>query len=175
MLPQLPPANIVDYVCLIIIGIGFIQGVIRGLSGELAQFIGTIVSFSCGLIMYRPIGEWFSINTRLSANSALALAFISVIVISAVIMILIRSILKKIFELAVNKSVDRIGGALAGTIKSIFFILIIFWFMNLVPHDYLNRKFGEESITGTLLKPLITAFNEKYGSYSNQENGGKTE
>ena len=167
---NLPPPNIIDYIALVIIGIGLLKGIIRGLSGELAQFIGIIISFISGLTMYRPIGKWLSTNTRLEENSALALAFISTIIIAMIIMIILRAILKKIFELAVNPSLDKIGGAIAGTIKSICILLIIFWFMNLIPHEYLNKKFGEESIAGTILKPIIHYFTREKTSDNNSEN-----
>lgn len=89
-MPELPPPSIIDYIALVIICVSLIQGIFRGLSGELARFIGVIVSFITGITLYRPIGQWLSMNTRISGYGAMALAFISTIVVASVIMIIIR-------------------------------------------------------------------------------------
>ena len=50
-----PPPSLVDLVALAVVAIGGIVGLIRGLSGELARLISTVVALLLGLRFYRPI------------------------------------------------------------------------------------------------------------------------
>jgi uncharacterized membrane protein required for colicin V production len=67
--------NIVDIIALIIIALGSIRGLIRGLSSEIACFISTITALFMGLHFFRPFGSWLLENTRLTKWSAHAVAF----------------------------------------------------------------------------------------------------
>jgi len=168
-MPELPPPNLLDIAALVAVCIGAIQGVFRGLSGELSRFISTIVSFIVGMVLYRPFGSWLATHTRLGEAGSAALAFFLTIAAAVVVMVLLRTILKQIFKLAVNPGVDRIGGIFAGMLRASLFVVAIFWLMNLWPHEYLNRKFGRESVVGTLVRAIMPDTAADNGSNDSKE------
>lgn len=147
--------SIIDICAIILIALGAIHGLIRGLSGELSHFISILAAFIFGLWGQRPFAMWLLDNTNLDEKSAQALAFIAIILTALIIFIFLQYMLKKIIQIVVEDKFDRILGAFAGLVRSIIVVIIIFIAMNLVPHDYLNMKFGEESIIGSAIKPYI--------------------
>ena len=144
----LPVINVIDIAALIIIGVNIIIGMRRGLSGELAGLVGTIAAFGLGAHFLAPFGAWLKDHTRLGERPAQALAFISVVVCVIIVMILLRLILGKIMKLSFEPAVDKIGGFVSGLVRSCVLVLIIVVSVQICPNDYLNRKFGEESVVG---------------------------
>lgn len=143
-----PAVSVVDIAALILIGIGGIQGFFRGFSGELARLIGAVIAFIAGALLHEPVGQWVCANTRLEARPAQALAFIATVVIAVIIMIVTRILLSKVIKLVFAESFDKSVGILAGLLRMSIFVCIIFIIMNMIPVEFLNRHFGEESAVG---------------------------
>jgi uncharacterized membrane protein required for colicin V production len=143
--------SVVDIIALSLIAIGGIQGFFRGLSGELARLAGAIIAFIAGTLLHEPVGQWVSEHTRLDPRPAQAMAFISTVVIAILIMIGVRILMKKLIENVFAPSFDKTMGVIAGLIRMSIFTCIFFMIMILVPVDYLNRVFGEESTVGTFV------------------------
>jgi membrane protein required for colicin V production len=146
-----PPPSLVDIIALAVVAVGGLMGLLRGLSGELARLISTIAALLIGLRYYRPIGEWAVDNTRLMGEGALAMGFVVIIFGVIVVMFLFRFILKRMLQIVIEGGVERIGGLVAGVITASVSVFIFFVILNLMPNTYLNRKFGHESIVGTLV------------------------
>lgn len=144
-----PPPSVVDVIALGFIVLGALQGFLRGLSGELAALIGTVAALALSVRYYRPFGGWVLAHSRLEGRPAFALAFLVVVIAAVLIMLLLRFGLKRIMKVVVEPGADRLGGLLAGTIRATVIVVIVFVTLNLFPNDYLNRVFGEESLTGT--------------------------
>ena len=153
--------NLIDIIALALIVLGSIHGFIRGLSGELSHFISVLGAFIFGMWCREPLGAWLLQNTRLNEQPAEAVAFISTILAALVILLCLRYFLRKIMKVVIEEKFDRIGGAIAGFLRSVIIIIIIFIFMNLIQHEYLNQKFGDESIIGSFIKPHISYIAEK--------------
>lgn len=143
--------NPVDIAALVIICINLIIGFRRGLSGELAGLVGTAAAFGLGVYFLTPFSSWLQDHSRLEGRSAEAVAFTSVAIGVIVVAILLRLILGKIMKITFEPTVDKIGGLLSGFIRSSILVLIIFIAINMSPHEYLNRKFGKESIIGKVV------------------------
>ena len=143
---HLPAVNVIDIAAVLIVCVNLIIGIRRGLSGELAGLIGTIAAFGLGAHFLSPFGAWLKDHSRLGERPAQALAFISVGVI--IVMILLRLLLGKIMKVSFEPSVDKIGGFASGLIRSCILVLIIVVAVQMYPSDYLDRKFGEESVVG---------------------------
>jgi uncharacterized membrane protein required for colicin V production len=148
--------NPVDIVALMIICVNLIIGLSRGLSGELAGLVGTAAAFGLGIFFQTPFSSWLQDHTRLQGRSAQAVAFISTAIAVIIIAILLRLILRKIMKITFEPTVDKVGGLISGFIRSSILVLIIFVAVNMCPHEYLNRKFGEESMIGRLVIEHIT-------------------
>lgn len=148
---NIPPPNVVDILAFIVVAIGTFQGFRRRLSGELAHLISVVAAFTLGLYFFRPLGSWLCAHTRLSEQAAHMLAFIIMIIVAVAAMVLLQFVLKRIMKVVFEETVDKTGGVLAGFVRSAIFVIIVFLIMNLWPHDYLNRLFGEESVIGTVI------------------------
>jgi uncharacterized membrane protein required for colicin V production len=143
-----PAISVIDIAVLVIIGVNLIIGLRRGLSGELAGLIGTIAAFGIGAHFLSPFGAWLNNHTRLGERPAQALAFISVAVGVIIVMILLRLLLGKLMKISFEPTIDKIGGFASGLVRSCILVLIIVVSVLMCPNDYLNRKFGEESVVG---------------------------
>jgi uncharacterized membrane protein required for colicin V production len=156
----LPSLNLIDIIALAIIGIGGIQGFCRGLSGELARLIGTVLAFVAGVSLHGPVGEWIQTYTRLDEQPAHAVAFITTVVLAVLIMIVLRLVLKRLMKIVFAEGFDKSIGILAGLLRMTVTVCIIFLIMNLVPHPYLNRHFGEESMFGSIVVRYVPTIRE---------------
>jgi uncharacterized membrane protein required for colicin V production len=152
---HLPSVNVIDIAVLIIIGVNLIIGIRRGLSGELAALVGTVAAFGLGAHLLSPFGAWLNGHTRLGERPAQALAFISVAVGVIIVMILLRLLLGKLMKISFEPTLDKIGGFAAGLIRSCVLVLIIVVSVLMCPNDYLNRKFGEESVVGRSIAKYV--------------------
>ncbi len=157
---NLPSPNVVDIAALIICIIGIIQGLRRGLSGEIARLIGVVVAFILGVFFYRPFGSWLVDRVRIS-ELAFALAFILTVMGAAVIMVLVRLLLKRIMVVVFEPHAEKIGGAIAGFLRMSFFVLIVFVMMNMWPNESLNRLFGEDSVIGSQVMKISPVIEEE--------------
>jgi len=143
--------NFVDILALVAVIVGAVQGWIRRLSGEIASLISTVAALVLGITLCRPLGEWLVVHTRLTERPAALVAFLATIIAATAVMILIRFLLRSIMKVVFEETTDRIGGCVAGILRVSAIVLIVFLAMNLWPHEYLNRIFGEESTVGSVV------------------------
>jgi uncharacterized membrane protein required for colicin V production len=156
----IPELNLVDIAALILVGMGGIQGCIRGLSGELARLVGTLAAFAAGVTLQKPVGAWILEHTRLEDQPAHAVAFIATVLLAIIVMFLLRLVLKRIMKVVFTDGLDKVLGVCAGLIRMAVVACIIFLVMNLIPNDYLNRHFGEESAIGSVVVQYIPTIRE---------------
>lgn len=147
----LPPPNALDAAAMVVVALGTVRGYFRRLSGEMASLLSMIVALLVGLRCYHPFGAWLLDHSRLAPQPARAVAFAGVALGCAVVMLALRIALKRVIRLAIEERADRIGGLVAGFVRSSVLVLIVFVVMNMWPQDYLNRVFGRESLLGTVL------------------------
>jgi uncharacterized membrane protein required for colicin V production len=147
----MPALAVVDIVALVLIAVGGIQGFFRGLSGELARLAGAVIAFIGGTLLHESVGVWVSTHTRLEARPAQTLAYIVTVIIAVLIMIAARMLLKKMIQGVFAPGFDKTAGVLAGLLRMSIFTCIFFIIMNMIPSEYLNRKFGGESAVGSFM------------------------
>ncbi len=156
-----PVPNVVDIVALVVITLGSLLGMKRGLSGELAKLLSVVTAFIFGIAFCNPFGAWLIEHSRLGVRSAYAFAFLVTIVLAFVLLLVLRFALKRVMKVVVAKEFDKIGGLIAGFISSVFFVVIVLLGINLWPHNYLNRVFGSESILGRGVLRVVPAVREE--------------
>lgn len=142
---------------MVVIIIGTAIGFKRGLSGEIARFLGTIIALSLGLFFYKPCGAWISGHTRLGEESAGTMAFILTVTVILVITLVVRLVLRSIMKISFEGGLEKTWGCVAGFIRSVILVLIVFIAMNLWPQEYLNRVFGGESFIGSIVIRYLPA------------------
>jgi uncharacterized membrane protein required for colicin V production len=146
---ELGSPNAVDIVAAVIIVAGSLNGLRRGLSREVAGLVSALLSLFLGFAFYRPFGAFITEHTRLSERPAFALTFVLTVLAVIVVMIILRVVLKEAIVFAVNdKGVERVGGLLAGFVKSAVFVCIAILAINMWEHDYMNRVCGSDSMIG---------------------------
>ncbi|MFO7871392.1 MAG: CvpA family protein [Kiritimatiellia bacterium] len=157
-----PPLNPVDIAALILLVIGGLLGYRRRLSGELSRMISVVAAFILGVYFCGPVSVWLIGHTRLTENTARLVGFIVTLVSVVAVMVFLRILLKRIMMVAFEPVTDRAGGVLAGLVRTAVLILIVFYLMILCPSDYLNRKFGNESAIGTIVKRNSSVLDETF-------------
>jgi uncharacterized membrane protein required for colicin V production len=153
--------NALDIIALIVVALGTFQGFRRGLSGELAGLVSVVVAFLTGISLYGSFGTWLADNTRLNEDPAQAVAFVSTVLIAGIVLVLLRLVLRLVMKVVVEKKVDKVGGCIAGFVRSLVLVFTVFLMMNLWPHDYLNRHFGEKSLVGKVVVRCTPVLRER--------------
>ena len=156
-----PPPNAVDIGALVLLILGTILGFRRGLSGEIARFVGTIAAFVLGYFLYSPTGAWLVDHTRLSTGTANVTAFILIVALVLLGSLLIRLVLRSIMKISFEGNIEKAGGCISGFIRYAILVLIIFIAMNLVKQEFLNRVFGKESVIGSVVVRFIPEIKEQ--------------
>lgn len=156
---NMPAWNVIDLFALGTILLSTLIGYRRRLSGEIANLLSLAAVFFVGFIAYRPVGNWLLTYSRLDGRTADVVAYVLTTIVAIIIMVIIRLVLGSIMRIVIEEEVDKIGGVIAGMVRSFFLITIVFLVMNLVPHEYLNKKFGEESVIGRLVIKCMPSLN----------------
>lgn len=143
--------TLVDIAALVLIGLGTLHGCLRGLSGELAQVLSVVAAFVFGLWLHQPFALWMMENTRLSERLSQAMAFAVTILSALVVMLCLRFVFGRIMKVVIEERFDRAGGGVSGFVRSCLIVIILFILLNMWPNEYLNRKFGEESMIGSFI------------------------
>ncbi len=153
--------NLIDIVAGILILLGTLQGLRRGLSRELSHVIGVTVAVWAGGTFYRPLGEQIYLGTRLEEQASYALAFFGALVGTFLLMLVIRLILKSIMEFTFKGKIEQVGGAVCGLLRAGLVVGAIIFLMTLWPHEYLHRLFAEKSFIGRGLSQVVPTAYEK--------------
>lgn len=161
--------NIIDIIALVVIAVGVLRGYRHGLSGELAHVISVVVVFMLGLHFYGPLGVWLNEHSQVGEQAAHALAFVATLVAAGVAMILLRAVLKRIMRVVIADGADKLGGAVAGSLRAAVFVVIVFVLVNLWPHDYLNRAFGKQSMIGSCVLACMPELRETWNEVVPEE------
>jgi uncharacterized membrane protein required for colicin V production len=144
--------NIVDFVVLAALVIGLIQGLRRGLSGELARLIGTVAAVWAGWYFYHPLGAKLLNSTRLSEQDANAVAFFLCLAGVFIAILLLRLMLRRIMEITIKGgTLERLGGLCAGVLRMLLACAAIVFFLSLLPSEYIHTAVAEKSLFGRII------------------------
>jgi uncharacterized membrane protein required for colicin V production len=153
--------NLLDIVAAVYLLIGLLRGLKRGLSGELARLASMAFILFAGWRMYVPLGEKIAEMTRLTEEQSLLAGFGLIILAAGISMILLRLLLKNILEFTFKGKLEKIGGMVAGFLRSFVLIALIVIPLGLSPIPYLQRTVAEESLLGsTIIKYLVPVYQQ---------------
>ena len=158
-----PVFNVIDIISFVLIIVGSFVGYQRKLSGEIAILISLGAAFFLGVFMYEPIGLWLVSHTRMDVGAARVATYVFLVLGAGVVMVAARILLGKFMKLVIGEQADRTCGAVAGFVKAVVVVLIIYFAMNVVPFDYVNRKFGYESFIGRNIQSILPSIEEVGG------------
>ena len=155
------PFSPVDLVAMVLILVGLLQGIRRGLSGELAHILGTVAAIIAVPLSHRPIASWLLENAGLEPRAAGAIALFFAVITGIVVLVILRGVLKRVLGVVIEKEADRFAGAFAGAARAAVLVAVLFLLLNLVPHPPTNRLFGEDSVAGRAVLRIMPALREK--------------
>ncbi len=149
--------NSLDIFLLIFIAYFTIRGIFRGLIKELIIILALILGYYLAMTFYDPLSHWLLKSFKaLPKTGAQILAFILIFVIINVLLRLLGSFLEKLVKLVFLQSINRLGGALFGLLKSLFFLSIVVFLVRLIPY---SAKFLQKIGAGqSLIWPYVIYF-----------------
>ncbi len=152
--------TLVDTIAVVLLALGTAVGWRRRLSGELAHVLSLIVAVAVGLFASRPLGQWLLEHSRLSPGVAWVVAFLGVLILSALAMAATRALLRKTMRVVFEEEVDKYGGAVAGFVRAAVVLALVFLVVNMTANETLRRVFGERSFFGRLAIRYAPALEE---------------
>ena len=113
-----------DWIILIVVGLGAILGFMKGLIKQLASIVGLIAGLLIARAMFVAVGEKLAAELDTSLTFAQVLAFILIWIIVPVLFLLMGNVLTRVIEVVHLGFVNRMLGAGVGALK---FLLLVGW------------------------------------------------
>lgn len=142
------PLNPVDLFFLVVVLLGTIRGLVRGLSRELADVLRIGGSFVAIWFLYEPLGQWIFGHTEMTARTSYLLAALAIMLVAFLLLSILHLIVSSIMKLTFPSGVEKVGGLIAGTLKSLIIAVLLVFLVGLMPHEVIRRAVHDESYTG---------------------------
>lgn len=146
------PFRIFDYFIILIFSLYVFEDISFGLIASLISFISTIASFFIGLALYPHVSGFLSGIFNLPKGLADAISFLVVAAAGFILVSMILSLLrKKYVDINFPNAVDKIGGAIFGTLSFFFIASFAVSLLLSFPTSSVIRSSIRESIFGGFL------------------------
>ena len=142
-------ANVINYadiIAVLILCIGFIRGIIRGMSGETSSFSCWAIGIIVGFISFMPIHTLISGGSIASGWNYLSFGIALIIMICG--LIAARAVFEKLQESPAKSFADHIAGSIAGFLQSLFIVIFLYVALSVAPFPAIKRLVAEESKIG---------------------------
>ena len=154
--------NFIDIVVLAYLLFGLIMGIKHGLSGEIARMVSLAVALCLSMYFYDVAGDFILKHTRLEEPAAHYLAIILLFFGGLLGMFLLRLLLKLILEFTFKGPIERLGGALAGLLRTSIMCSVALFFLGICPNDFIHRYVAEESLSGSFVNDVMINWYRDY-------------
>lgn len=159
--------NVVDWVALALLLFGLASGAKRGLSGEMATLVSTVLS---GFAAWKLSGwarELLLKNADLTPKEATVGGVVAVFVAVYLVLWIIRKSLAALMQFHFKGKAERIGGALSGLVRYTVVTGCLLLLATFIPNDTVQKAVGEESVFGHFVyqrvRPLYEDLSRKHG------------
>lgn len=153
--------NIVDGIAGILVLVGILGGIRRGLSGELARVIAAGTALFVAWKFAEPLAEWVTLKQPMSYERGYAFAFVLILAAALGLTWLIRVALRHVMEFAFKGRLERLGGGLCGLIRSGFVVCFLVLLISLAPEGDLRAAVCDDSVVGsTVCRHLRPMYDE---------------
>lgn len=116
--------NLLDYLLISILGYCLVRGIFRGLVKELSSIVGVLGGFYAAYTYYpqlaKPLSHWI-VNTGYCNILSFLILFVGIFLVVSVTGVLIKHLMNIVFL----GWVDRVCGALFGTIKGVMITTVV--------------------------------------------------
>jgi len=143
--------NWLDIVVLVLVVRGVYMGVKRGLTAELFNFFGIIISLVLAIQWYSQVADVLILNFSLPTWLSKLLCFV---VIAQIIRIAFKyslTLLLKILNIQFIPQLEKIGGGTIGFGRGIIAAGILILALSFIPNDYMKESIQTKSFTGGFL------------------------
>ena len=143
--------NWVDIVVLILLIRAVYVGVKNGLTSELFNFIGIILSLTVSLYWYGKIADVLIVNFYLPTWTAQFFCFVIVAQLIRVVFKYGIALFLKVLNIQFVPQLERAGGGIVGFGRGIMISALLLLSMILLPSAYLSDSIYEKSFSGIFL------------------------
>ena len=114
--------EVIDIIILVLIGLGVIQGLIKGSIKELAAIVGFVAGLLLARALFGTVAEFLAPALGTSITIAQILSFILIWVAVPIGCSLVASVLTKAFNVINLGWLNRLAGALLGAVKMMLLV-----------------------------------------------------
>jgi membrane protein required for colicin V production len=149
--------EVIDIIILVLIGIGVIQGLMKGSIKELASIVGFVAGLLLARALFGTVAEQLAPALGTSITVAQILSFILIWVAVPIGCSLIASVLTKALEVVHLGWLNRLMGALLGAAKAMLLIGIGIYVLEYVDpkSEMLSKTTKKASVFYSPMKELV--------------------
>lgn len=151
--------NTIDIIFGIILILGLIQGLRKGLFVELASLIGLIAGIYGAIHFSYFVGDWLFEKTSWSEQAIQLTAFAVTFIIIVLIVSLAGKLLTKVASFAMLGALNKLLGAVFAVLKYAFLLSVILMFIDAANRQiaFIGNDTKENSILYALVQPIAPA------------------
>jgi len=153
--------NIPDISVLVLLIIGILGGLRRGLSGELLRLITIILAVVVGWKGADQTAAWLANRINWPVEDVTALAFFGLIISTYLIVSIVRHALRLLLDFTFQGKIERLGGALLGLIRAVVFCSAVLLGAALIPSEPVQSAI-QSSVTGRLVAAHLVPLYENW-------------
>lgn len=116
---------VIDIVIILILLFFFISGMKRGLIRQVLDIVGIIIAFVGAFYLAHFVAGYLAQSIELTYNISLVIAAVAVFIGILLIFHALGLIFKKVAEITLFGSVDRVGGGLFGLFKGVLLVSLL--------------------------------------------------
>ncbi|RMB63333.1 CvpA family protein [Dokdonia sinensis] len=171
--------NTIDIIFGIILILGLIQGLRKGLFVELASLVGLVAGVYGAIHFSYYVGDWLFERTSWSEQAIKLSAFAITFIIIVVVVSLAGKLLTKVANFAMLGIVNKLAGAVFAVLKFAFLLSVVLMFVDAADRQIaiIGEDKKDESVLYPLVQPLAPALlpsilkkADEEGIYRNDDN-----
>jgi membrane protein required for colicin V production len=160
--------NLVDGIVAVVLFLGILGGIRRGLSGELLRVITIVIAIVIGWRFSDQTAAWLADNSDWPNDDLKAVAFFGLIVAVYLILGIIRHGFRLLLDFSFKGKMEYIGGALFGLVRSLVFCAVALLGASMIPSESVQSAVND-SRSGQFaiehLGPVYTDWAEKHPEF----------
>ncbi|MFH0908618.1 MAG: CvpA family protein [bacterium] len=157
--------NLVDGAAAVVVLVGILGGIRRGLSGELARFIAAAAALYVAWRFAQPMAAWVMDQHPMSYEKGYTVAFFAILLSAFAMTWLLRAVLRSIMLFAFKGNLERVGGALCGMARAAIVVVFLVLLVSLAPAGDLRARVVDESFIGPIIcrhvRPMYDELRER--------------
>ncbi len=143
--------NLVDGAAAVVVLVGILGGIRRGLSGELARVIAAGAALYVAWRFAQPMAAWVMDQHPMSYEKGYTVAFFAILLCAFALTWLLRAALRSIMLFAFKGNLERIGGALCGLARASIVVVFLVLLVSLAPAGDLRTAVVDDSFIGPVI------------------------